>query len=218
MVDAAEKIAAGDLDDSLDRIIDALIAFKRPVYFRIGYEFDLPENAYEPGVYKRAFRAVVERCRARGASNVVFVWHSYAGAVGRPHADWYPGDDVVDAVAISYFNQPRALMAPVAAFARAHGKPLLIAEASPWKVDFTDDRRAWSAWFKPFFQFIRDNDVRLASYINCDWDEIPLFRDQGWGDTRLQTNPALLDRWNREVRGKRFLRASPTLFEALGFR
>lgn len=46
-------------------------------YIRIGYEFDNPENHYDPENYKLAFRRIVDRFKDVNLTNVAFVWHSY---------------------------------------------------------------------------------------------------------------------------------------------
>jgi hypothetical protein len=217
MVDSASKVAAGDVDANLDDIAKFIRGYDRPVYLRIGYEFDLPENGYKPADYIAAYRHVVDRFRKDGVTNAAYVWHSYAGPETRPVEDWYPGDSYVDWFAVSWFDQPKGPAEAFAALARKHGKPLMIAEAAPWRMT-TTKASTWDAWFEPLFQFIRRNDVRALCYINCDWDTLPLFNDKGWGDTRLQSNPDVLKRWKAEMKSDRFLKSSSTLLPSLGYR
>lgn len=217
LVHSLERLNDGLLDDSLDRLADWIAEADRPVYLRIGYEFDLPENDYDPGAYKTAFRRIVERMRARDVRNVAFVWHSHAGFAKRPHEDWYPGDAYVDWVGVSYFRQPERYIDAVAELAARLNKPLMVAEASPWHVPAVRGDEAWRKWFEPFFAFVERHGVKMVSYINCDWDAFPLFASQRWGDTRVQSNRTVKDRWLRTVDAPPFLSHGPGLFETLGF-
>lgn len=155
MVNMEEKVYSGDVDASLDRIGNWIKSTKRPVYLRIGYEFDYPENGYEPEKYVRAYRYIVDRFRKKGIEHVAYVWHSYASDIKRPHLDWYPGDDYVDWFAISYFDQEHTFMDQFVQLAKKHKKPLMVAEASPWYLSTSKSDEAWKKWFVPFFTFIR---------------------------------------------------------------
>lgn len=217
MVDSSQKVYSGDLDEKLDKIGSWIKRAKRPVYLRIGYEFDLPENSYEPSDYVKAFRYIVDRFRAQGIDNFAAVWHSYASNISRPHMDWYPGDDYVDIFAISYFDQPHAFMDRFVQLAKDHKKPLMIAESAPWHMPINVNHRAWRNWFVPLFKFIEDNDVRIFTYINCDWDRVPLFVNMGWGDTRVQSNPEIKTKWMKEISKPRFIKSGKRTFSILGF-
>ena len=102
----------------VDEMITALKDTDRPVYLRIGYEFDGPWNCYQTEPYKQAFRYIKTRIDAMDADNIATVWQTASwprdeqtdnpaanlivGAEG--HFDvWYPGDDVVDWVSLSTF-------------------------------------------------------------------------------------------------------------------
>jgi beta-mannanase len=62
-----------------------------------------------PAMYKKAYRYVVERVRAQGASNVIWVFHANNSC--SPDEAWnrmgeyYPGDDVVDWLGLSAYGQ-----------------------------------------------------------------------------------------------------------------
>jgi hypothetical protein len=216
MVDDCAKMASGEMDAAIDRLGDWIQSTHRPVLLRVGYEFDGPHNHYPPQDYIRAYRRLVDRFRKHGVRNVAYVWHSYAGSVQRPLIDWYPGDDYVDWVGLSYFNQPQRYMEPVVQFAKQHGKPVIIAESSPWMVQ-TKYPNAWNLWFAPLFKFIQANDIKALSYISCDWDATQQFRDKKWGDTRIQSNAELLERWRHETSQDRYLKSSPDLFKSIGY-
>lgn len=98
--------------------------------------------------------------RQTGIDNVEFVWQASASTTddvidGR-HEDitqWYPGDEYVDWMAVSWFLQPREtvevagtfvpltpleLTEEVLDFARQRGKPVMIAEAAPQGIDLRE--------------------------------------------------------------------------------
>ncbi|MFL5845132.1 MAG: hypothetical protein ACJ762_10595 [Solirubrobacteraceae bacterium] len=76
-------IAAGVYDAQLDALATGLRKLPATVFLRIGYEFDLLGGQYGPAeTYKLADRHIVDRLRAGGVKNVVYVWHS-AGAFWR---------------------------------------------------------------------------------------------------------------------------------------
>ena len=214
MVEALEDIAAGQYDPQIDRLGAWMAGLKRPVYLRIGYEFDFPENGYEPAAYVRAYRYLVDWLRGYGINNVASVWHSYAADNTVPLAAWYPGDDYVDWCAISYFDQNPSCFEPMAAFAREHQKPLMIAEATPRGIG-TSDTQAWMRWFRDCAAFIDRAHVKALSYINVNWEMLRMFQGQGWGDTRIEANPAVQRAWLEATNTKPYLRASPTLYKTL---
>lgn len=255
--DHAARIAAGAYDASLDKFVAYLKSLApRPVFLRIGYEFDGPWNCYQPASYRAAFRRIALALKQKQASNVVTVWQTAAwpdpGIAGarskmydlrrKKHFErWYPGDDAVDWVGVSVFyrdlsqwayvppDRPQATQARALAFARAHGKPVMIAEAAPQGLRTAALTRspiqrnqpspvtaeqAWAGWYAPFFAFIDDNRdiVRAVAYINTHWETQPMWRcvagvpagrpgcDNGnWGDTRVQANPYIRSRWLQEV-------------------
>jgi hypothetical protein len=209
MVDALDGIVSGQYDQNIQKLGDWLKQCKHPVYLRIGYEFDLPNNHYDPGLYKKAFRYIVDHLRAQDVDNVAYVWHSY-GYVNpdKPLLDWYPGDDYVDFFAVSFFKAFNSgNMKFILNRAREHNKPLMIAEATPSGVG-VEGEKSWNLWFKPFFAFIHDNQIPVVCYINADWEEQPMFKGQGWGDARVQINEVVLDRWLKEMKSDRYVRST----------
>ena len=79
LVGACEDVASDLLAHEVHQL-GVFLASLAPaaVYLRVGYEFDNPDNAYDPPTYAAAFRVVAKGVRAAGATNVVFVWHSWA--------------------------------------------------------------------------------------------------------------------------------------------
>ncbi|MEL0153092.1 MAG: glycosyl hydrolase, partial [Halieaceae bacterium] len=138
------------------------------VLLRIGYEFD---GAWNEGYENKArfvevFRRIAGRLKEMGLNNVEFVWQGSAASVdiildeGRSDnmQDWYPGDDVVDWVGLSWFMQPNEqpsviydyrvptpleLSTNLINIAKARKKPVLIAEAAPQAFDLSANTTAY---------------------------------------------------------------------------
>ncbi len=243
MVGMLPDVMSGDMDGSIEDLAAALRAAKRPVFLRIGYEFDGPWNRYDPGLYRKAYERIVRSFRGEKldgmtkalepVTNVAFVWHSAAYNRYRGHEleAWYPGDEFVDWVALSWFawgpdnDNVAAARAreEVAALAHQHKKPLMIAEAAPKQYYPANSAQAWAGWHQPVFDWITRHNVKAYSYINQDWTRMPQWRNAScgngtdWGDTRVQKpGSVLLEQWKATVSDKRFLHQGPALMRALG--
>jgi len=196
-----KEVVGGGLDQNIIQLGQWIKNSKKDVYLRIGYEFDNPDNDYDPQEYIHAYRYIVDKLREMDIPNVHFVWHTIAWKdKDWPAYDplkWYPGDQYVDWVGISFFDPQRDKERDTAAkLARKINKPLMIAESSPFN-QYTDEEKL--QWIKKLFDYIKSNDVKFLSYINVNWDGLPLFKDQKWGDARLQKDPVLMEEWLRQV-------------------
>ena len=192
---------------------------------RIGYEFDGPHNALEPGEYVKAYRRIVDLMRSEGVTNIAYVWHSYAAPRFKnyPLSDWYPGDDYVDWVGISVFGHvygdpdvgPEA--DAVLEFARNHKKPVMIAETNPVYGIDKESLKAWDEWFVNFFSFTYNKNIKAISFINENWDRLAIEGIEEWGDARLYNNSMISSAWFEETSKDRYLKQSPELFRQLGY-
>jgi len=223
MVGDLDNVTNGSRNANLDKLANAIAASNKPVFLRIGYEFDGPWNSYDPTKYKNAYKYIVDRFNSKGLTNVAYVWHSAAWPStynNYAYADWYPGDSYVDWVAVSWFSDEGSATArnALASFATSHSKPLMIAEAAPKeKYEPSKGQTAWDNWFDPVFDWIEANNVKAYSYINQDWDAQSMWVGQGWGDTRIQTNSTVESNWKSRTGGSRYLHSSTDLFDAIGF-
>ena len=250
--DGLNRIAAGEFDREIAHLTAFARATDKTVLLRIGYEFDGHWNAgYDnPVHFVAAWKRIVDQMRAQGATNVRFIWQASTSPIDdildRSHddiANWYPGDDYVDWVGASWFVSPdnmpttplvtykppsaRVLMDEILTFARAHGKPVMIAELSPQGFDLKRKSRSfisplwdgppgtgrhdvtnqqiWDLWFQPFLDYLAANDdvIDAIAYINVNWDAQPMwstpYANGYWGDTRLEVNPVLSARWNKAI-------------------
>ncbi len=248
---ALKELIAGEHDNKIKRLARLFQYVPGKVFLRIGYEFDGVWNVGHeaPEVYIAAWRHIVDVLRAEGAENLVTVWQASASPIDdvieKKHEDisvWYPGDDYVDWIGLSWFISPdevqtvaadykaptaRQLADEVITFARQHAKPVMVAEASPQGFDLVNNEERdhspiwdgapgknpkqltpdeiWDSWFEPFFQYLESNDdvIDAISYINCNWEAQPMwgppYESGYWGDTRLNKNDSLADRWNERL-------------------
>lgn len=220
-----EPITNGDLDGHIDQLATWIKNQQRPVFVRIGYEFDGEWNAYRPDHYVAAFRRIVDRFHALEVTNFATVWQSatwYDGTFqGHEWQEWYPGDEYVDWFGMSYFIPHAPTFNTWLELARSHDKPVMIAEATPKGYDLAAEtgETAWDDWFQGFFDFIHQNNdvVKAVAYINVNWDVQPMWQGQDWGDSRVQANDSILAQWQLEIQADSWLHASPTLFQILGY-
>ena len=179
-------------DEKVDALLDVLASYGRPVFLRLGFD---SANGITPDEYIAAWKKFRERIQVNGSLNVALVWES-ASCEESNFADWYPGDDLVDWVGVPYCDG-NSIEARVG-FAREHLKPVMVTADS--------HGAGWEEWFAPFFTFITDNNdvVRAVTYIHA-------------GDHRIDADADRLKRWKDETKQSFWLRASPSLFDTLGF-
>jgi hypothetical protein len=226
--------AAGGHDSLITRLGNWIkTQSSRPVFLRIGYEFDGTEwNHYRKEFYIPAFKRIRDKLDAMGITNIAYTWQSKGAGATREGLDaFYPGDDYVDWVAYSFFSVAEARH-PMIQFARDHQKPLFIAEASPVfpdtngvgkPLDLTqqaDAEWAWKNWFTPFFQTVADNKdvIKAIHYINCPWKYRKMWQNNGYFkaiDARITQNDSMKIWWLRETSRDNYLKASDSLFRYL---
>jgi hypothetical protein len=235
------NLSTGVHDVFIDRLGEFIKDAERPVFIRIGYEFDGEWNHSSPHSYVTAFQHIVERLRSKGVDNFASVWQSATYPGGRymnlPFDSWYPGDEYVDWMGVSYFVYNQYVHDPFLNFAREHNKPVIVAEATPqgfdldkltWGNPLSDGSmrnprsadEIWEEWFAPFFGYIRQNRdvVRAVAYINVDWNSQPMWEpgEQGyWGDSHVQVNELILDRWFAKIDSEFWLHGSSDLLRIL---
>lgn len=220
-----EGIAAGDFEAQINALHEALSNLNRPVFLRIGYEFDGPHNRYPPDSFVRAYRVIAKAMRQN--RDILLVWHSYAMLPTYkdiPVEDWYPGNDVVDWIGVSFFqvgtegfhtgpNREKLLE-----IARAKGKPVLIGEASA--IRYTRRQKTlsgqayWDYWYKPYFEFIEAHpEIRAASIIHVNWDSQNQHKVLEWGDCRISADPVVLENWRAKMKENYWLPRSDHLYD-----
>ena len=166
-VDHEKQLAQGKHDNLIRDLGHWIKSLgKRPVFLRLGYEFDGWDwNHYKRKHYLESWKRVHSIFTEIEVENVAFVWQSKGwGSDQKILEEWYPGDELVDWCGYSYFGNPDTEMLK---FARKHGKPVFIAEATPvtqngnlyFNTDLKDPKiakRVWEGWFEPFFRTIHN--------------------------------------------------------------
>jgi len=217
-----KDIISGALDKNIETLIEFLTdGHASKVFLRVGYEFDNPSFGYsdDPLSFQKAFIYTVEQCRLYPgcAEKVKFVWHSWAAKRSTPLEDFYPGDDFVDWIGVSIFDQffpwserdaTRDDIVEVLEFAQKHHKPTMIAESTPFggiQLDLNITQpyegmgEIWNRWFQPVLDLVDEYDIGMWSYINCAWQDQPMWNYAGFGETRLSTNSEVMQNWYDKV-------------------
>ena len=227
-VNNEKNVAKGKHDHLIKELGQWIQSTKRPIFLRIGYEFDgWSWNHYKKKHYLNAWKRIHSIFKELKIENVAFVWQSKgAGSNQQILEEWYPGDDLVDWVGYSYFGQPDQEML---VFARKHKKPVFIAEATPvrqidnlyFDSDLKKEKIAeliWKKWFVPFFDTLKKNEdvIKAFSYINSNWASQPMWVTNPTFqkvDSRIQVSKFLTEKWKKEMKNIRYLQASDDYFQ-----
>ena len=182
------QIAAGELDDDIDRWANELRSFGMPIVLRPLHEFN--NSTYPWGMYvgenrpniRSAWRHIVRRFRRAGASNVRFELCLSPISSDRDQVEnttlesdeatrpvFWPGDNFVDIVAFDIYNRPpdgahrwnwfdELLEPSYAAAIRWTDKPIWIQEMSTTGIG--GDK---AAWIVDAFNALRSRYPRVTS-------------------------------------------------------
>lgn len=227
-VNNERNVSKGKHDSLIKDLAGWIKLSNRPVFLRIGYEFDGWDwNHYKKKHYLNAWKRIHSIFKNLQIDNVAFVWQSKGtGSDQKTLEEWYPGDDLVDWCAYSYFGQPDQEML---IFARKHYKPVFISEATPVRqIDnlYFDsnlknqklEKKIWKDWFVPFFKIINENSdvIKAFSYINSDWSSQPMWVTNptfNKVDSRIQVSTYVSRKWKEEMEKSQYLKASDVLWD-----
>ncbi len=212
-------VAEGELDRHVREFAQVLRDAKRPVFIRPGYEFNGPWNGYDPDLFIKSFRRIVEIFREEKAENVAFIWCYALG--GSPYfMRWYPGDEYADWWGIDIFLPKHISSKHTFRFLDAaieHKKPVMICESTPKFVGVLEGEKSWESWFEPYFDLVRTrNEIKGFCYINWDWSRYEQWSN--WGDARLEENEAVLKRYRDEMRKPLYIHYGDEVLETLGYK
>ncbi|MFL5754003.1 MAG: glycosyl hydrolase [Bacteroidia bacterium] len=112
-----DKILNGYFDWYIDAFADKIKSYDDTIIMRIFHEFEgdwypwsLTENNQDPNIYIAAYRHIVDRFNAQGATKVLWMWCLNAETKPYLRYNWvvsaYPGDAYVDIVATDIYNHP----------------------------------------------------------------------------------------------------------------
>ena len=215
-----KDVAAGKYDQELRKILSVLRRADVPVLLRIGYEFNNPWAPYDPDLFVDSFRRIHGLILEQSACRIATAWNASAlGLQKFPSDPWYPGDEVVDWWSFNVFHDEEFSLDELAEFlerARAHGKPVLIGEASPvlssripMRVRGPASEEEAISWYQRFFELLRRRpEIKAFSLIATDFRRI---RSQtpgfGWPNTRLDAWPGVPSLVALGLEDPRFLHA-----------
>ncbi|TRX61373.1 T9SS type A sorting domain-containing protein [Fulvivirga sp. M361] len=180
--------------------------------------FDNPDGVanMDRQAYINAYNYIAQRIR-NTASNVDFVYHPVRGL---NDTKWlYPGDENVDWVAFSVFNndicmevngtfncQGQEIDPQLQAsidWSKARGKKIMIAESAA-QAPAASSPSQFNVYLQKLHNVVVDNDVRVLAYINSDWPSKGW--DANWGDSRVEINATVLNNWkNTFGAGSRYI-------------
>jgi hypothetical protein len=197
----------------MEQLGDDLAAFGQPVYLIFHHEPEaaLNLNYGTSADYVRAWRKFVTVIRSRRATNVKYLWtlmeYSFQVPLSdrRAAANWYPGDDVVDAIGADAYNwyqcrgrdegwKPLAkLIEPLRLFGQAHpNAELWLPEYGTMEDPAVPGRKA--AWF----------DEATALFAQPGWEQfrgMTYFHDVDprlpGCDPRITTSPSSTEAFGR---------------------
>lgn len=208
-------IAAGAFDAYIDAWAARLASWKRPVFLRVFHELNaewypwgaaMGRNAPEDLV--AAWRHLHARFDAAGADNVRWVWCPDAGLGKVSLASLFPGDDVVDWVALDGYNwgdnHPESgwrsfdeiFGTAYRALARLSERPVMIAETA--SSERGGDKAAW-----------------IADAVAALPERFSRVRAIGWFDERLPDGDFPVDTSEASVAAFREAAALPWMQGAL---
>ncbi len=154
-----------------------------------------PESKYQrhqgsAAQYIAAYRHVADIIRAQGVSNIRFVWqmtaYSFRTSGSQAAIHYYPGDNYVDDVGADPYNwgscrspgpwvQLSTVTDPVLAFARAHGKTVVLAEfastGGPQRAAWLNSAHQYFIANRSTIQgaFYFDRKATTAEGSRCNW-------------------------------------------------
>lgn len=172
-------------DDYVDAFARDCADYGEPVYLRFGHEMNsdwypwsVMANGGSPQAFIDAYRRLHERFQTAGATNVRWVWCPNVVYRDRPEliAASYPGDDVVDVIAVDGYN--RGGSSPQDVFAQTFDILNGISEAKPLWINETGctpaDNKA--TWISELFAYLETTRVDCLLWFELQTDITPDWR------------------------------------------
>jgi beta-mannanase len=178
------SIISGAHDDYLYRWADELAAWGKTVYLRFAHEPNgtwypwSPAGGTSPQTYVEAWRHVRGIFASKNVQNVKWIWAPNVIGDGNPLAQWYPGDEYVDAVGIDGYNwgtsipggtwtPPEELFGPSFREIRqlAPDKPILITE-----VGSAEQGGSKAKWIGELVDYLAGS-TNVSGFVWFDYDK-----------------------------------------------
>ena len=226
------EVIAGKWDDYIDKWAAAARSFGHPVIVVFGVEmngtwfpwsgsyyggaeWDKQHNNWKgPEVFRTAYRHVVDRARARGATNIKWMFHtnnySYPLDTWNAAPSYYPGSDYVDWLGLSVYGQqykdepnpdiPSLVDWPYEEMCRLDPKkPVMIAEwaTGEFPYDVNEPGMRKPEWIKQGLNLFRTRYPRIkaAVYWHERWQNL----DQSYSNLRVNSSVESLNAYREGV-------------------
>jgi len=185
-----QDVAAGLRDKEITNLINFLKKLDRPIYIRLGYEFNGHWNGYQAKDYIAAYQHVAKAIRKAGLEKVALVWCFAVDGDEDDFMKFYPGDQYVDWWSVDVFSAWHFEKPELWNFidsAKKRNYPVMIGECTPRRISVYKGDSSWRLWYVPFFNMIRRHpNLKAISYINWNWEKTPW---PDWGDGRIEAMP-----------------------------
>ena len=227
------EIIAGKWDAYIDKWGDGAREFGQPMIVVFGVEMngdwfpwsgwyyggeewvgDNPEEWEGPEHFKKAYRYVVDRVRARGASNVKWMFHtnnySYPMDTWNFAPAYYPGSDYVDWLGMSVYGQqfkdepnpdiPSLVDWPYKELCGLDpDKPIMIAEWATGDFPFSPDTRGMlkPQWVAQALELFRTRYPRVKAAVY--WHERWQNPDQTYSNLRVNSSVEALEAYRKGI-------------------
>ena len=225
-----ENILSGMWDGYIAQWADGARAFGKPLLVAWGIEMNgtwFPWSGFHygggkptgtgsergyagPELYKKAFRYVVDRVRARGASNVL--WGFHANHYGVPEEIWntisqyYPGPKYADWLGLSVYGKQFGDPGPWLSFHHVMEyayqeickldlrKPVIAAEWGVGEFPRSGDK---AAWLREAFEAFKTRYTRIKAAVY--WHERWQNEDESYSNLRVNSSPGALAAYREGV-------------------
>ena len=162
-----------------------------------------------PEVFKQAYRHVVDRVRARGARNVLWVFHAMNFSIPQDTwnliAQYYPGADYVDWLGLSVYGEQYqedswTPFLPILDWpyqelcALDPTKPVMLAE---WGVGEFPARGSKASFIKEAFETMRTKFPRLKAAVF--WNERWQNEEGNYSNLRANSSPEALEAFRKGI-------------------
>jgi len=212
------QIARGGYDAYFEEAADVVRAFGSPVFISINHEMNgnwfayseaYPRSGVTADDYIASWRHIVNIFRRRGAGNAAFVWSPNVPDVGPvSFRRYYPGDDYVDWVGISFYSGNPIDNIDTVYGAYAERKPIFVTE---WATSTTQNKfhlamRSEAQWVGDFFRALDTRYPRIKAISWFQWNK-------GDGNCLLQRLPQQQQAYAAGIRQARYLDSATELLQ-----
>jgi len=196
----AAAVPGDPLYADMQRWATQIKSYELPIYVTFNHEPDTTnsQTSGTPTDYVAAYRTFVSVMRSENVTNAIWAWtaaaRNFSGTTKRYAPNYYPGDDVVDVIAVDAYNMYcrtktgkwanpwrslEQILAPFMSFAAQHpGPALVVAEFA--SAEDPADPTAKANWISDAQQLFKEPgyerfkavsywNTTSHNYVNCDF-------------------------------------------------